>query len=136
MDVVLVLGRVLLAALPIVSGLTVHQSAQGREAAKASGAPAPGLLVPLSGFALAAGGVMIALGLWADAGALILVATLAPITYYMHAFWKFEDMDRVMQQTMFFKNFAMIGGFIVVFWLYNQFQDVPASLTDALFSRI
>ena len=136
MDVVLVLGRVLLGALPIVSGLTVHQSKDGIEAARASGGPAPELTVPLSGAALAAGGISIALGLWADLGALVLIATLAPITYYMHPFWKFDGMDRVTQQAMFFKNFAMIGGFIVIFWLYNQGQDVAASLTDALFGRI
>jgi putative oxidoreductase len=133
MDVVLVLGRFLLAALPIFSGLTVHQSRDGLEAARSSGAPAPDLLVPLSGAALAAGGLSILFGIWADLGALVLIATLAPITYYMHAFWKFEGMDRVMQQTMFFKNFAMMGGWLIVFWAYNQGQDLPASVTDALF---
>jgi uncharacterized membrane protein YphA (DoxX/SURF4 family) len=136
MDVVLVLGRFLLALLPIFSGLTVHQSRDGIEAAKSSGAPAPELLVPLSGAALAAGGLSILFGIWADLGALVLVATLAPITYYMHAFWKLEGMDRVMQQTMFFKNFAMMGGWLIVFWAYNQGQDLPASITDALFGRI
>jgi putative oxidoreductase len=133
MDVVLVLGRFLLALLPIYSGLTVHQSRDGVEAARSSGAPAPDLLVPLSGAALAAGGLSILFGIWADLGALVLIATLTPITFYMHAFWKFEGMDRVVQQAMFIKNFAMIGGWLLVFWTYNQLQDVPASVTDALF---
>jgi putative oxidoreductase len=136
MDVLLVLGRLLLAVLPIFSGLTVHQSRDGVEAARASGAPSPELLVPLSGAVLAVGGLSILFGLWADLGALVLIATLAPITFYMHAFWKFEGMDRVMQQAMFIKNFAIMGGWLIVFWLYNQLQDVPASLTDALFDRI
>jgi putative oxidoreductase len=135
MDVALVLGRVLLVALPIVSGLTVHMSREGVEAARASGSPSPELTVPISGIALAAGGISVALGLCADLGALVLIATLAPITYFMHPFWKFDGMDRMIQQAMFFKNLAMIGGFIVIFWIYNQFQDVPASLTDALISR-
>jgi putative oxidoreductase len=133
MDVVLVLGRFLLALLPVFSGLTVHQSRDGIEAAKSSGAPAPELLVPLAGAALAAGGLSILFGIWADLGALVLIATLAPITYYMHAFWKFEGMDRVIQQSMFFKNLAMMGGWLIVFWAYNQGQDLPASVTDALF---
>jgi putative oxidoreductase len=133
MDVVLVLARFLLALLPIFSGLTVHQSRDGVEAARGSGAPAPELLVPLSGAALAAGGLSILFGIWADLGALVLIATLAPITFYMHAFWKFEGMDRVVQQAMFIKNFAMIGGWLLVFWTYNQLQDVPASVTDAFF---
>jgi hypothetical protein len=29
----------------------------------------------------------------------------------------------------------MMGGWLVVFWIYNQLQDVPASVTDALFDR-
>ena len=135
MDVVLVLGRVLLGALPIVSGLTIHQSKDGVEAARAAGGPAPELTVPLSGAALAAGGISIALGLWADLGALVLIFTLLPITFFMHAYWKYDGMDRITQQVMFFKNFAMIGGFLIVFWAYNQGQDLPGSLTDALFDR-
>jgi putative oxidoreductase len=135
MDVVLVLGRFLLALLPIFSGLTVHQSREGVEAARGSGAPSPELLVPLSGASLAAGGLSIMFVLWADLGALVLIATLAPTTYYMHAFWKLDGMERVTQHAMFFKNLAMIGGWLIVFWAYNQGQDLPASLTDALFDR-
>ena len=133
MDVVLVLGRLLLVSLPIFSGLTIHQSRDGVEAARATGAPSPELLVPLSGAALAVGGISVLLGIWADLGALVLIATLLPITFFMHAFWKFEGMDRITQQVMFMKNLAMIGGFVIVFWVYNQGQDVPGSITDALF---
>ena len=139
MDVVFLIGRVLFGLLFVFSGFMAHLGAggrEGREYARSLGAPAPDILVPLSGVSIIAGGLMVALGLWADLGALVLIATLAPITYYMHPFWKFEGMDRVTQQAMFFKNFAMIGGFIVIFWLYNQGQDVAASLTDALFGWI
>jgi putative oxidoreductase len=92
-------------------------------------------MVPLSGLGLIVGSLMVALGIWADLGALILIATLIPITYFMHAFWKLEGMDRVNQQSNFMKNVAIIGGLVVVFWLYNQGQDVDASITDALFDR-
>jgi len=34
------------------------------------------------------------------------------------------------------KNLALAGAALIVFWLYNQAQDVDASLTDALFGRI
>ncbi|HSI80003.1 MAG TPA: hypothetical protein VK919_05060 [Solirubrobacterales bacterium] len=64
-----------------------------------------------------------------------MIAALVPITYFMHAFWKLEGMDRVIQQNNFFKNLGIIGGLVIVFWLYNQGQDVDASLTEALLSR-
>lgn len=81
---------------------------------------------------------MVALGLWADLGALLIMGFLVGITPIMHAFWKLpaEGMDRQVQMAMFMKNLALLGGAIIVFWLYNQGQDVPASLTDAVFGRI
>jgi len=135
MDVVLVIGRVLLVLVAVSSALAVHFGKAGVEMARGSGAPAPDVTVPLSGLALIVGSVMVVLGLWADLGALILIATLLPITYFMHAFWRFEGMDRITQQAMFMKNLAIVGGLVVVFWLYNQGQDVDASLTDALLGR-
>jgi putative oxidoreductase len=50
------------------------------------GGPAPETLVPLSGAAILAGGIMIALGLWADLGALFIIGFLVGITPIMHAF--------------------------------------------------
>ncbi len=36
----------------------------------------------------------------------------------------------------FFKNVAMAGGALVIFWAYNQAQgDAPLSITDPLFGR-
>jgi uncharacterized membrane protein YphA (DoxX/SURF4 family) len=133
MDVVFVVGRVLLVLLALISGLTFHFTRNAVEMARASGGPAPDLTVPLSGVGLIVGSLMVALGIWADLGALIMIATLIPITYFMHAFWKFEGMDRINQQNNFMKNVSIIGGLVIVFWLYNQLQDVDASITDALF---
>jgi putative oxidoreductase len=139
MDVVLVIGRVLFALVFIASGVTVHLvgRAEGVEYARASGAPAPELLVPLSGVAAVAGGAMIALGLWADLGAILVAGFLVGITPYMHAFWKFDDPQmRTVQMAMFMKNASMLGGAVIVFWLYNQSQDVAGSITNALFGRL
>ena len=43
---------------------------------------------------------------------------------------------RQIQSAMFFKNVALLGAAVIIFWLYNQGQDLDASLTDALFGRI
>ncbi|MGI8726980.1 MAG: hypothetical protein ACR2K6_04795 [Solirubrobacterales bacterium] len=36
----------------------------------------------------------------------------------------------------FMKNFSLTGAAIVLFWLYNQSQDLPPSITEALFGRL
>lgn len=91
-------------------------------------------MVPASGVAMIVGGIMIALGIWADVGALILLAALVPVSFIMHAFWKQSDPQaQQMEFTNFFKNMQVAGGLLIVFWVYNQGQDLPASLTDGLF---
>lgn len=122
------------------SGLQAHLGEggrQGREYARSLGAPNPDLLVPLSGIVIIAGGLMIALGLWADLGALFVIGFLAGITPIMHAYWKVDDPEmQQVQAAMFYKNVALAGAALIIFYIYNQGQDLDASLTDALFSRI
>ena len=56
--------------------------------ARQSGVPMPELLVPLSGLMAVGGGVLLALGLWPDLGALLLAAFIFPVAWMMHAFWQ------------------------------------------------
>jgi putative oxidoreductase len=91
----------------------------------------------VSGIAIIAGGLMIALGIWADLGALLVIGFLAGITPVMHAFWKIEDQQmQQLQSAMFFKNVALLGAALIIFYVYNQGQDLDLSITDALLSRI
>jgi putative oxidoreductase len=140
MDVVFLVGRVLFALLFVSSGLMAHLGEggkQGREYARSLGAPNPDLLVPLSGIVIIAGGLMIALGLWADLGALLVIGFLIGITPIMHAFWKEDDAQmQQIQSAMFFKNVALLGAAVIIFYVYNQGQDLDLSITDALFGRI
>ena len=140
MDVVFLIGRVLFALLFVSSGFMAHLGEggkQGRQYARSLGAPAPDLLVPLSGVAIIGGGLMIALGLWADLGALLIIGFLLGITPIMHAFWKIDDPQmQQIQSAMFFKNTALLGAALIIFYIYNQGQDLDLSVTDALFSRI
>jgi putative oxidoreductase len=140
MDVVLLIGRVLFALLFISSGFMAHLGEggkQGREYARSLGAPSPDVLVPLSGITIIAGGLMIGLGVWADLGALLIIGFLAGITPIMHAFWKVEDAQmQQIQSAMFFKNVALLGAALIIFYVYNQGQDLELSITDALFGRI
>jgi putative oxidoreductase len=140
MDVVFLIGRILFALVFVSSGFMAHLGEggrAGREYARSLGAPSPDLLVPLSGIAIIVGGLMIALGIWADLGALLIIGFLIGISPIMHAFWKVEDQQmQQIQSAMFFKNVALVGAAIIIFWTYNQGQDLPASITDALFGRI
>jgi len=140
MDVLFLIGRILFATLFVSSALGVHlgkAGKQGIEYARAYGAPSPELLVPLTGWMILVGGTMIALGLWADLGALLVIGFLAGITPIMHAFWKIDDpQEQAVQSAMFFKNTALAGAALIIFYFYNQGQDLELSLTDALFGRI
>jgi putative oxidoreductase len=140
MDVVFLIGRILFAVVFVSSGFMAHLGEGGkvgREYARSLGAPSPDLLVPLSGIAIIVGGLMIALGIWADLGALLIIGFLIGITPIMHAFWKVEDQQmQQIQSAMFFKNVALLGAALIIFYIYNQGQDLDLSITDALFGRI
>jgi putative oxidoreductase len=139
-DVVFLLGRILFGLLFVSSGFMAHLGEggrAGREYARSLGAPSPDVLVPLSGITIIVGGLLIALGLWADLGALLVIGFLVGITPIMHAFWKIDDPQmRAIQSAMFFKNTALLGAALIIFYIYNQGQDLDLSITDALFGRI
>jgi uncharacterized membrane protein YphA (DoxX/SURF4 family) len=126
MDVVLLIGRVIYVFVFIVSGLTVHllQWRQGVDYARMNRVPAPELLVPFSGVMAVVGGVLVALGLWADLGALLLAAFVFPVAIGMHRFWEKEDpMMRVNDQAHFIKDCALGGAALALFSLFQQFGD-------------
>lgn len=139
MDAVFLAARVLFVLIFVMSGITSHlvNSRQAVEYARAYGAPLPRLTVPLTGIVIVAGGLSVALGVYADLGALMLAAFLLPTGFIVHAFWKEQDEQmRQVQMAQFMKNVAMVGGALAIFYIYNQLQgEAPLSLTDPLFGR-
>jgi uncharacterized membrane protein YphA (DoxX/SURF4 family) len=126
MDWVILIGRVLFIGVFLISGLTVHllQRRQGVEYARMKGVPFPELLVPFSGLMAVGGAVLVALGLWADLGALLLVLFIFPVAFGMHAFWKESDATaRMMEQVQFTKDVALGGAALALFGLFQQFGD-------------
>jgi putative oxidoreductase len=138
-DVLFLVARILFAIIFVFSGATVHllQRRQGIEYARMYRVPMAELGVPLTGVVALAGGVMVALGLWGDLGALLLAAFLLLITPYMHAFWRETDpMQKQLQMSQFIKNTALLGGALALFYVWNQLQgDAGLSITDPLFGR-
>jgi hypothetical protein len=84
-----------------------------------------------------AGGLSVALGAWADLGALLILAFLLPVAFFMHAFWKETDEQaKANQMAHFMKNMAMAGAALVILYAYNQLQgDAGLSITNPLFGR-
>jgi putative oxidoreductase len=138
MDVVFLLGRILL-AIPFVMSVQIHliRREQGIQYAKMYNVPLAELGVPLTGVMAGLGGASVVLGVWGDVGALLIAAFLVLITPFMHAFWRERDeMQRGIQMAMFTKNFALAGGALVLFYVWNQLQgDAGLSITDPLFAR-
>jgi putative oxidoreductase len=137
MDWVLLLGRVLFAALFVNAGVGFHirQRKMAAGYARTMGAPAPDLTVVLTGIQILVAGLMIILGVWVDLAALLVIAFLIPTNYWMHAFWKMDDPEqKQMNMTHFWKNTALIGGALILFYLYQQFGDeIGLNIEPALF---
>jgi putative oxidoreductase len=138
-DVVFLIGRVLFALIFVNSGVNAHLLGyrQGVQYARSYHVPMPEIGVPLTGVIAVLGGLSIALGAWGDLGALLIAAFLVVITPLMHAFWRETDEgQRLNQMINFVKNVSMLGGALVLFYVWNQLQDEAGlSLTDPLFGR-
>jgi putative oxidoreductase len=90
--------------------------AQGTiERAAAQGVPLASLAVPLSGLLAVAGGLSVLFGYHARIGAWLLALFLVPVTLTMHRFWGVADPGAAqIQEIMFMKNVAMLGGALLI----------------------
>jgi uncharacterized membrane protein YphA (DoxX/SURF4 family) len=137
MDIVFLVGRVLLAVIFLLSAVGhLTQSKGMAQYAASKGIPAAEPGVILSGLVFGVGGLMLVLGVWTDLAALVLALTLIPVTLLMHAHWKETDAQAKQgEQIHFNKNLALIGGLLILFYLVNQLQDIPAGITGPLFGK-
>jgi putative oxidoreductase len=108
------LGRALFALIFIMSGVG-HFSQSTIGYAAHQGVPLAEIAVPLSGVLALAGGLSVLLGYRVRLGAWLLILFLVPVTLTMHNFWAAADpMAAKMQQAMFMKNVALIGGALLL----------------------
>jgi putative oxidoreductase len=139
MDALLLIGRILFGLTYIMPGISVQLIGrkQATEMARAAGAPFPEVMVPFSGLAIVIGGLSVALGVWADLGAVILGSYVLIIAPIMHAFWKEEnEMLRANHMGHFGKNVGLAAGAVFLFYILNQLQgDVGLTLTNPAFHR-
>jgi len=136
MNTVLVIGRVLFALIFINSGiahLTKLEAMTGY--AKYKKVPAAKLSVIVSGLMILIGGLYIALGIYADLGALLIALFLIPAAVLMHAFWKETDATAKQNESIgFFKDLSLAGAALIIFALVATGTDIGPSITSAFFS--
>jgi putative oxidoreductase len=108
---VMLVGRVLIAAIFFVSGLAKLTDPGGTvEHMMARGIPYAETLALVAGIAEVAGALAIAFGFLTRLAALGLILFLIPTTFIFHAFWAVPAGERVMQMSQFLKNVAIAGG--------------------------
>jgi uncharacterized membrane protein YphA (DoxX/SURF4 family) len=134
MDVVLLIGRVLFAALFLgsaVGHLTQTDAMAGYAASRGVPMARPATLV--TGVLILLGGLSVLLGVWGDLGALLLLVFLLPTAFLMHAFWRETDPTAKQAEMVHFnKDIALAGAALAFFWAFSQ--DPGLTITGPLFS--
>jgi len=115
-------GRVLIASLFLISGWGMLMNFSGSVQMIASvGVPMAEVATVIALFLKLGGALMVLTGFHARIGAWMLIAFTALATIFFHMDW-----SQQMQQVMFLKNLAIIGGLLYVVkfgpgaWSYHQ----------------
>lgn len=109
------LGRALIALLFVPAGFSKIAGFAGVAGYIASkGVPLPEVCAAIAIAAELGLGLLVLVGWqtrWAALGLAIFTAVITPI---FHNFWAVEAAQKMMQQQAFFKNFAVVGGLLVI----------------------
>jgi putative oxidoreductase len=131
---ILLAGRIVFAFFFAMAGWRhLVGGAQMTGYARSVGFPAPALAAWPVGIWLLAAAVSVGAGIWADIGALMLIAFLAPAAVWFHAFWKVPEDQAQMQTQLFFRNLTSIGACIVLFAVFAGLGEaIRYAVTSAL----
>ncbi|MGW9267307.1 DoxX family protein [Gordonia terrae] len=137
MDIVILIGRILFAAI-FAGGALGHftNTATMSQYCESSGLRPGRVYVLGSGIWMLAAIILIVLGAWADLGALMLVVFLIPTAVFMHAFWRHSDIEmRMNEQIQFSKDISLAGAALFLFGFVVKTGDsLGLTLTGPLFS--
>ncbi|MGH2734954.1 MAG: DoxX family protein [Actinomycetota bacterium] len=121
----------------LLAGLSFHVKMSGMAEgyAKQMKFPLPGLAGWPTGLWLFAGGISIALGIWPDLGALMIIAFLIPAALYFHRFWEVEDqMQQQQAMLLFWRNAYTVGTLLVLFGAFVALgSELRFAVTGPLF---
>ncbi len=113
-------GRILFAMVFIASGIGHLTNMSGMVGyAQSKGAPAPKIMVPLTGVVIIIGGVLVVLGWHRFIAAGLLFLFLVPTAFIMHAFWKVTDPMAKMGEMVHFQKDLALAGAALVFAFYS-----------------
>lgn len=118
-DIVALVGRVLLAVMFVVAGygkITGYGGTAGYMAS--AGLPMVGVLLPLTILVELGGGLALIVGWKARWVALVIAAFTALATVVFHNFWAVVPEAKMVNELMFLKNVAVIGGLLLV-WAFG-----------------
>ena len=136
MNIVMLIGRIMFALMLISGGINHFTKAEAMSGYAAfKKVPQPKLANCLAGVLLATGGLSVALGVYADLGAVVSAALLVLMALKMHDFWKAADPQSKQNESIaFFKNISMAGGALFIFATAAIAEsDIGWTLTDSLF---
>lgn len=135
LDTIFIIARVLFSVLFLLSAIGHLTKADAMaQYAVYKGAPGGKAGVILSGITFGLGALSVLFGIYGDIGALLIAATLVPVSFFMHAHWKEEDPQaKQTEQISFNKNIALIGGALALFIIFAALPQHLA-LTDGLIS--
>lgn len=133
-DTLLVIARILFVPIFLNSALGHLRGTDAMAGyAESKGVPSPRASVLLSGLMILIGSLSILFGIYADLGALLILAFLIPTAFLMHNFWKEKDqMARMTTSIQFFKDISLAGGALFAFALAHAEVFGP-TLTKPLF---
>jgi uncharacterized membrane protein YphA (DoxX/SURF4 family) len=134
-EIALIAGRVLFALLFISSGINHFTKNSAMTAyAQYKKVPMAKISVYVSGLMILLGGIYIALGFYADLGALLIAIFLLPTAFLMHAFWKESDATAKQNETIaFFKDLSLAGAALIIFALLRGGADFGNQVGTLLF---
>ena len=114
-DLALLLARVAMSALFIPGGLRKLTDLAGFAGMlKKQGVPIADVLAPIGAGVEFFGGIAVLVGVQLRIATLLMILFTIIATLIAHRFWELEAPARQMQQTQFFKNLAIIGGFFAL----------------------
>jgi putative oxidoreductase len=113
-DELLLVARVALGTIFVLSGyIKLTGLAAFSASLAARGVPAAWLWGPVGAAVEFVGGLLVVLGLGARYAALLMILFVIVATAISHRFWEFADPQQFRtQQSQFFKNLSIIGGFV------------------------
>jgi len=115
-DVILLLGRIALGVLFVKSGIQKLMTLSAFAASLASrGLPQSPVWAVIGATVECVGGILIVTGLKTRYASVLMVLFVIVATAISHRYWEFADAARRTQESQFFKNLSIIGGFLLLF---------------------